>query len=362
MGFVHEYRVPAQLTGDAGFVGAEAAVAEQMRRQLEQEAFRQQQLAEEQRQFDGRQDYQFAIAELQDRVARQKMGQDAYQFDVSAGLQYGQQELQYDLGLRQDELALQELDQRAQASDNQLQGQMASQMAQTARAREKQNQEMFMADREAILKKRLTPQQFDIARKQLEQAYGIPWGFPEEAMAQEAAQGQEQYLQQVRQAFADPFNPDQTLLPPGTEQIVSQLEPKDMMALAMKAQGEARQRKALESKSSQDQAKAEQTFADIETDNLRADEENKNAAERHRATMEQAAEKAKQDAKIAIWKAKWNAWSKKSTEGIDAGPEPQLDLDDTESDESEFEKMYAKLKPGATYTAPDGTTRIKGGN
>ena len=45
MPLVHNWSVPAQLTGDAGFVGAEAAVAEIMRRELEQEAFRQQKLA-----------------------------------------------------------------------------------------------------------------------------------------------------------------------------------------------------------------------------------------------------------------------------------------------------------------------------
>jgi hypothetical protein len=369
MAIVHQYAVPAAAQFEAMFQGAAPAVAEDARRfdaQIDQrERFHNDEL-----------NFNAEVTALQDHLRRQQMAQQGWQYQQGLGLEYDQLASQQDYQQAQ-------LGQQQQNNVSSLGRTMTSQMAQSARAAEGRKFDMFMADREAVLKTLKDPQQLEQAKAQLEAHYGMPWGLPEEMMAQQETAAAEAEMVSLSRLFSDPFNPDQSLASPEElEWIKANVPPEKIPDIAHKREVEARQRAALEQKNASEDAKAGKLNADRENDNLLA----KQKFEWEQKTKQLEIEHAKQVKAIELeakkeemrlkayekFQAAHKTWE--SSPDVDAegnavvskpvgrGPEPKLaDFLPKMAGEKEDDApdWYKKLPSGARYKHPDGTMRTK---
>lgn len=247
MPIVVEYGADPKLMAQAAAQGSGAAVA------AEQD-WRERQLAESQYQSDRDNDWRVQSAALQDRLARYEMGnRTALSF---AGLQSQNYNNQLDYELGQQQLAQRDEQLGVQAAiATQQQQQLTDrtrlqQLGQLAKQQQEQKFQTFMAERKNFEDNihRYTPLQQQAFREGLSQKYGIDYSAPEQIMAADEEQAYQDRVSRIRQAFANPFDPEQSLLPPGAEEWALQLTPKELMDVSIKAQSEERQRRQLQQK------------------------------------------------------------------------------------------------------------------
>lgn len=278
------------------------------------------------------------MALLQAHLQQQQMGQQNSQFYAGLGAHqasdiYGQN-LRYDLGQQEIGVRQDAIDQQAQSSENQLQGQMAGQMAQVARQRQAQNMQLFMADRKAILDARLPPRQFAQAKQKLEAHYGMQWGFPEEALQQQEGQAQQMERTRIQQAITS--HDGTQLLPDAFIDDALQMDPEKRWGIIGKAQAEHRQRLALEQKAGSEDAKTATLWdeRDIKAatamDKRAHDDAQKAADQRHADAMkeiERKAAKAKafRDAHVDFQRdtREWAKGAKDADMKDSMGPKPE---------------------------------------
>jgi hypothetical protein len=352
------------ITGQAAYESQEAIAAAEQQRYYDQ-------LDQRERLSGQDLDYRYAMAEFEGQMRDRERSQRAYQYDAGLGLQYDQLAAQQQSDQQRFDLAQQEVDQRQQASEAMLQRAAMSQMGQTARANEDRKFDMFMADRDAIMEKKLTPAQFAQAREQLEQHYGFDWGMPDQLAQRQAMEQEDQQLAALEQAFIFPGS-DQPRM--SRDQIKAWLslgvEPKDLIGMLPKLETADINREKNQQTAGTNQAKAEEVKANMIRDDDRAVQENVREAEM--AKQELAFEEQKNKQKLAFERqkveiAKYNAafkvWAAKKEALEAAGPEPKFDdfvkpMEDEAGDDGAPE-WYKKLKPGEKYPHPDGTTRIK---
>jgi hypothetical protein len=314
------------ITGQAAYESQEAIAAAEQQRYYDQ-------LDQRERLSGQDLDYRYAMAEFEGQMRDRERSQRAYQYDAGLGLQYDQLAAQQQVDQQRNDLAQQEVDQRQQASEAMLQRAAMSQMGQTARANEDRKFDMFMADRDAIMEKKLTPAQFAQAREQLEQHYGFDWGMPDQLAQRQAMEQEDQQLAALEQAFVFPGS-DQPRM--SRDQIKAWLslgvEPKDLMGMLPKLESADVSRGKLVV----DQAKAQETEANMIRDDDRVAQENARKAEaekqkmemdRQRETQKRELEKMANLQKIQIqrYQAAFKSWQAKTEAGEEAGTEPNFD-------------------------------------
>ena len=366
MPIVVEYGADPQLMALAAAQGSGAAVAAE-------QGWRERQLAESQYQSDRDYDWRVQSAALQDRLARYEMGnRTALSF---AGLQSQNYNNQLDYELGQQQLAQRDEQLGVQAAiATQQQQQLTDrtrlqQLGQLAKQQQEQKFQTFMAERKNFEDNihRYTPLQQQAFREGLSQKYGIDYSAPEQIMAADEEQAYQDRVSRIRQAFANPFDPEQSLLPPGAEEWALQLTPKELMDVSIKAQSEERQRRQLQQKEQQEEIKYKEAAANMQRDDERANQQLANTQTAHEQKMRQAEimhqQKLQQAARNAYNKAVLE-WRKLKNDPLatDVGEEPKPDdygLTDDEGASSPPD-WYIQLPVGAEYTAPDGSKRIKG--
>lgn len=314
------YQPPYAVQADASLAGAGGVAQENMRRW-------QAEFGEGQRQFDLNYDYRLNMAALEDDLRRRQLSQ---QYDIALG---GQQleagrlaafqqnaALDYDLGQQQ-------IDQRDRIAELDASRLLTAKQMDIAQRFAAQNMEQAMAAEKAAREvwRTLTPQQQQQIMQQHEERFGIPWGGPERAMMQQ----QEQEAQTERQRWLDMLQaPDGSGMMAGEAyaDMLMRMDPEKAMNVVGKLQSEWRQRESLELDKANmarddDRAIQENANAQIKADQDRLQRDIKFAQEQYFK-----AEKAKQDAEIAKWKAQWSAWSKAKELGETVGEEPKLNL------------------------------------
>lgn len=252
MPIVHDYAAPADLIAQAALLGGQGSAGEDARRFDDQ-------MAQRDRQFNLDYNARLMLAAQNDALQRQQNAAtyDTNQQQIAAGI-YGHQ-LQYDTN--QQQIEQQAAGQQLQAQTT-MNGQLASQMGQAARAHAKQNMELFMADRKAIMDARLNPAQFQAAKTKLQERYGIEWGMPEELMAQQDGAVVQQQAKQIQTLYADPLNPGKLLATPEEIAWMQQqgVPPDKIMADAHQRRGVALKQAKLQ----QDAEKAAATLAETQ--------------------------------------------------------------------------------------------------
>jgi len=381
MPIVVDHSVNPQVLAEAAALGSGAAVA------AEQD-WRERQMAEAQFQADRDYDYRVQAAALQDRMSRYEMGnRTALSF---AGLQSNNYNNQLDYMLGQQQLAQRDEQlgvQAALAADEQQQltdRTQISQLGQIARQQQQQRFEVMMSERKAFEDNihMYTPRQQQQFRERLSEKYGIPYDAPEQAMAEEDAIAQQDRVAKIRQAFSNPFDPEQSLLPPGAEEWALQLTPKELMDVSIKAQGEERQRRQLQQKEgeaewrlAEEDEKAQQKevlerqkeATKTMRDSVAGEREYRQAQEEYSRDLEQynedlqAHELAKSaHAKMASSAQRTGSPAKPFTQTPPVKPVPPtpgLFADKIPTPLSEQERDA--LAPGTRYIAPNGEIRVR---
>ncbi|BBO33613.1 hypothetical protein [Lacipirellula parvula] len=201
MPIVNEYRVPASVRAQAGYVAAGAAAQEDQRRYADQ-------LGEQQRQFDLEYQFQQDQAALTNQLQRSQLDQQLYQFNANqsqnayqfgaqnqlqwAGLNQNANRIAADIDLQQqgiDQNAWQ-VDREAQAREAQANAAVDAQRMKLAAQQQQKVEERNIAQairsQEAIMKFPFTSQaQFDAAINGWQQKFGIDWDFPKRAVAEQ---------------------------------------------------------------------------------------------------------------------------------------------------------------------------------
>lgn len=382
MGIELTYGNDPRLLAEAAYMGAGAPVAEDIRRYEEQMGQRQ---LEQDRRFD----LDVESIALRDQLARYQMGQQAAQF--GAQLQSSDRNNQLDYMLGQQSLAQRDEQLGVQAAlQSEQQQQLTnrtqlSQLGQIAKQQQQQKFELAMAERKSGEEwmRTATPRQQQQFRQRWEQTHGMPWTAPEEALAAQEDEQQQARIVGIRKAFANPFDPEQSLLPEGAEEWALQLTPKELMDSAMKAQGEERQRRALMQKEGEADRKLQ------EEDQKAQQKEQIEAAKQATKTMrdsiagerewrqsqeEYSRDVAQYEADMKAYEAAKSAHSKVSSRGSGAGgaapkpftqtppmkpvpPTPGLFADKIPTPQSPEE--VDALLPGTRFIAPDGTIRVR---
>lgn len=383
MGIEVVYREDPTLQALGAARGSGAAVAS------EQE-WRERALAEQQYQFDENSDWRLQQAALQDRLSRYEMGnRTALGF---AQLNQTNQNNQLDYMLGQQQLAQRDEQlgvQAAVAADQQQQltnRTQMSQLGQIARQQQEQKFQNAMASRKSVedWMRTVGPRQRQQAVAGWEKEFQMPWGAPDEAMAQQDAQEQQNRVEGVRRAFANPFDPEQSLLPDGMEEWALQLTPKELIDSVGKAQAEERQRRALQQKEGEadrkiqeEDAKAQQKeeiaaakeAAKTMRDSIAGEREWRQSQEEYSRDVQQYEEdlKAYDAAKSAH--AKVSSATNRGANGAapkpfsqtppmkPVPPTPGLFADKIPSPRSPEE--VDALLPGTRFIAPDGTIRVR---
>jgi hypothetical protein len=317
------------ITGQAAYESQEAIAAAEQQRYYDQ-------LDQRERLSGQDLDYRYAMADFEGQLRDREPSQRAYQYDAGLGLQYDQLAAEQQIQQQRNELAQQEVDQRQQASEAMLQRAAMSQMGQTARANEDRKFDMFMADRDAIMEKKLTPAQFAQAREQLEQHYGFDWGMPDQLAQRQAMEQEDQQLAALEQAFVFPGSDKPRM---SRDQIKAWLslgvEPKDLIGMLpklesadvsrMKAQQDAKQGETeIEKKYGEMEADNQRTMQDIQAKQKLAEQELAMSQKKAQIDLRMQKQKAKVQAMTAYQSAvtKWG-----SSEGDDEarGPKPKME-------------------------------------
>jgi hypothetical protein len=382
MSIVVDYAADPTLQATAAALGSGAAVANE-------QDWRERALAEQQYQFDQEYDWRVQQAALQDRLARSEMGnRTALGFGQLQSNNYNNQ-LDYMLGQqtlaqRDEQLGVEAALQSEQQQQLTNRAQM-SQLGQIARQQQQQKFEAAMADRKAAEDwlRTASPRQAAQFRQRWEEKSGLSWNAPDEAMAAEDAQAQQDRIANIRRAFANPFNPEESLLPEGMEEWAMQLQPKELFDAAMKAQSEERQRQALsqkegdadrklEEQAAKDQQKEEAAAVKEATKTMR----DSIAGEREwrQAQEEYSRDVQDYDEKMASYEAAKSAHAKMSAGGRGGTgatprpftqtppqkpvpPTPGLFADKIPTPRSPEERD--RLLPGTRYIDPAGNIRVR---
>lgn len=350
-----------------------------------------------------------------DQMEAARLDEQARQFDLGLAAnqqnQASQRGFQYaSLGanVAQNQAAMQQraMEQQslidARMAEQQMQGEqvLAGQQMQNQRAfvgeqarvaREAANRrfEKSMKDREVLLDQfqrgMLTPQQEQQAIASWEEAAQMDWGMPDEMANQEAGQADQQRVAQLESSFfTDPINGG-SLIEPGAVQSMLEfgMDPKDIAALGVKMQGEARQRaqlqakegeadRKLEEQAAKDQQKEEAAAAKEATKTMR----DSIAGEREwrQAQEEYSRDLQDYDEKMASYEAAKSAHAKMSAGGRGGTgatprpftqtppqkpvpPTPGLFADKIPTPRSPEERD--RLLPGTRYIDPAGNVRVR---
>jgi hypothetical protein len=356
------YNPEALLAGPVAYGGGRGELLKARAKELEvndrfaQEWANRQAMQEQSQAFQAQQDEQRLL--MQGSLADQQ---------IAAQL-YGQEQDW------QGRMALEQMNQQGQQDYAAMQGQAQAQAyqiqgaAQIARDMQQARMDKALTEHDAITKAWESGEVFT-SDEQLQQAQAAwvekypdlgGWGLPDRIAQQQAEQVNEQRLDALAAMFTFPGEEQPSI---GKEQMRAMLEGgaemKDIIGLLPKMQ------QAVVAK-----AKAKESEANLQRDDVRQDQEN--AREAERAKQELAFEEQKNKQKLAFERqkveiAKYNAafkvWAAKKEALEAAGPEPKFDdfvkpMEDEAGDDGAPE-WYKKLKPGEKYPHPDGTTRIK---
>lgn len=206
-------------------------------------------------------------------------------------------------------------------------------------------------------------------------ALGLTWGLPDQIAQQQAQQNDAMKVGQIETSFFTNPIDGTPLIAEGAVQSMLELgmEPKEIATIGVKMQAEARQRAALQQKEKQEEIKYQEAAANMERDDVRADQQLQHtqaaneqkaamAAEQHKQKLMMNAVNSYQAAKLKWATAKNAAFDAEGKAAL--GPEPKLEdfmLPEMQQQQSgEPPDWYIQLPIGAEYTAPDGTKRIKG--
>lgn len=327
------YGVDPTLQALAAARGSGAAVAAD-------QAWRERALAEQQYQFDENSDWRMQQAALQDRLSRYEMGnRTALGF---AGLQSQNQNNQLDYMLGQQTLAQRDEQLGVEAAlqaDQQQQLTNRSQMSQLGQIARQQQQQRFeaaMADRKAAegWLRTASPRQQQQFRQRWEQTHGLSWTAPEEAMAeQEDTYAAEQRAKMVGMLQA-PDGSGELMAPEYVVDAMMELEPDKRMDVWNKIHDTwtRRQKDAQTAKTME--IEWEETKANMQRDDLRADQTLQHTQVSHEQRMKQAEEQAKQKMVMDAYKNYQSAklkWATAKTAAKDEegkksfGEEPKLE-------------------------------------
>jgi hypothetical protein len=191
----YQYAVDPEIAGQAAAEGQYGiAAAEQLRYdQRRADALQQSELDRELR---------YDLAEQQDYRQQQQLGVQSYQADARLGLAYDQLGIESALrdDYQQNQLAQSQMQAEAQMQSQQeaTERSRIQQMAQLQRERERQTMDQALAAQTAIMKYPgyTSQQQFDEAVGQWEEQFGMDWGFPQRAIAEQSTQDFSQRRQQ----------------------------------------------------------------------------------------------------------------------------------------------------------------------
>ena len=169
-----------------------AAYDAQADRALEEQLRYEEARADKNRQFDQQLRLQYLTQGLADQRRGQALALEAYQGDARLGLGYDQ--LGAETALRADyqdyqaDAEMARIEQQMLANQEATERSRISQMGQLAREQERQTMERALAAQKAIMDYDgfTSQQQFDETVAQWEQDFGMPWNFPQRAIAEHA--------------------------------------------------------------------------------------------------------------------------------------------------------------------------------
>jgi hypothetical protein len=102
-----------------------------------------------------------------------------------------------------------------------------------------------------------TPRQREQFWTQWERKYGMSRTAPQESLSAADAEERAMRSQQNAALFRDPFNPEQSMLEPGEEDVVDQLPPLEKLQYANRRRSERRQQHALGMKEREAQSRSQ---------------------------------------------------------------------------------------------------------
>jgi hypothetical protein len=321
------YGVDPTLQALAAARGSGAAVAS------EQE-WRERALAEQQYQFDENSDWRLQQAALQDRLSRYEMGnRTALGF---AQLNQTNQNNQLDYMLGQQQLAQRDEQlgvQAAVAADQQQQltnRTQMSQLGQIARQQQQQKFENAMASRKSLEEwmKTANPRQRQQGVAGWEKEFQMPWGAPDEAMAQQDEAFAAEQRDKVLGMLQAPDGSGDLMAPEYVVDALLDLDPEKRIDAWNKIHDTWTRRKKDEQSAQITEMKWEETAADMQSDNNRAVQQMSNNQASHEQKMMQAEklhqQKLQQTARLAFNKAKAD-WLKLKNDPLatSVGPEPK---------------------------------------
>lgn len=327
MGIELNYANDPRLIAQAAYESSGAPVLEEIRRYEEQMGQRQ---FEQDRRFD----LDAQQIALRDQLARYQMGQQAAQFGAQLQATNYNNELDYDiqsqqLAQRDEQLgvqaALQAQQQQQLTSRTQL-----SQLGQIARQQQQQKFELAMAERKSGEEwmRTATPRQQQQFRQRWEQTHGMPWTAPEEALAAQEDEQQQARRQQWVGMLQAPDGSGELIVPENVADMLMGMEPEKAMNSYTKMLDTWQRRKKDEQAAQTTEMQWEETKANMQRDDERANQMLQHTQQSAEQRMSQAEmlhqQRLQHSARLAFNKAKAD-WLKLKNDPLatDVGPEPK---------------------------------------